>query len=349
MKLNTGILLIFFIWISGYGFAQQKPAVRFLKRADKTLGRLQSLTYTATYDYKGPADNDTISFNGQISYSLNPRDIFFGYDILFENKSYFDAYYSLGKSYILIHKDKKIYPKRFLDPRKTIVKNGPFLNNPAENIFDEYFKNKNYLSELLNDKSLIFRKTKAKICADTIRITAEYITQNTEFLPDTLRDLKIEFFFNRKTKLPLIIQRTGISNKGSYFSRISFSYQSINQDSVHDFFIGYQLPDDYEIVEPKTKKNHGNKDKIIKIPAPDFSLTDASGNPVNLADLNGKVVLLDFWYSSCAPCIKASHYLEKYTQTYCDSGLVILGMNPIDGINKINQHNKKWGVTYPVS
>ena len=112
MKLNTGILLIFFIWISGYGFAQQKPAVRFLKRADKTLGRLQSLTYTATYDYKGPADNDTISFNGQISYSLNPRDIFFGYDILFENKSYFDAYYSLGKSYILIHKDKKIYPKR---------------------------------------------------------------------------------------------------------------------------------------------------------------------------------------------------------------------------------------------
>ncbi|WP_162910579.1 TlpA family protein disulfide reductase [Hymenobacter oligotrophus] len=50
-------------------------------------------------------------------------------------------------------------------------------------------------------------------------------------------------------------------------------------------------------------------------PAPLFSLLDAAGKPVALHDFRGKVVYLDFWYSSCAPCVAeapASAQLKRH-------------------------------------
>lgn len=45
--------------------------------------------------------------------------------------------------------------------------------------------------------------------------------------------------------------------------------------------------------------------------APDFTLKDINGKDVSLSDFPGKVVIINFWYTTCPPCVAELSYLEK--------------------------------------
>jgi peroxiredoxin len=61
--------------------------------------------------------------------------------------------------------------------------------------------------------------------------------------------------------------------------------------------------------------------------APNFTLPDANGKTISLSELNGKVVLLDFWASWCGPCRRANPKVVKLYNKYKDKGLVVLGVS----------------------
>lgn len=84
--------------------------------------------------------------------------------------------------------------------------------------------------------------------------------------------------------------------------------------------------------------------------APEIGLTDLSGNAVKLADLRGKVVLVDFWASWCAPCRESLPILEKLSKSYADKGLVVVGVN-IDKSPELAREflaKQKLSLTFPV-
>jgi peroxiredoxin len=63
-------------------------------------------------------------------------------------------------------------------------------------------------------------------------------------------------------------------------------------------------------------------------PAPDFTLKDASGKAVHLADLHGQPVLLYFWAYSYEPARAMAPQLEALKQKYRDGKLTILSLIP---------------------
>ncbi|HEX5719202.1 MAG TPA: TlpA disulfide reductase family protein, partial [Thermoanaerobaculia bacterium] len=64
----------------------------------------------------------------------------------------------------------------------------------------------------------------------------------------------------------------------------------------------------------------------------DFAFTDLEGRQRRFSELRGKVVLLDFWSTWCAPCITEMPVLRKIQQDLGGRGFVILGMDIEDDL-----------------
>jgi thiol-disulfide isomerase/thioredoxin len=78
-----------------------------------------------------------------------------------------------------------------------------------------------------------------------------------------------------------------------------------------------------------------------------------NSQPLKLADLRCKVVLVDFWTYSCINCIRTLPYLEAWYEAYKDSGFVIVGVHspefPFEKIaENVGRAVKDRKLTYPV-
>lgn len=61
--------------------------------------------------------------------------------------------------------------------------------------------------------------------------------------------------------------------------------------------------------------------------APDIKLPDPVGSITALSSLQGKVVLVDFWASWCAPCRAANPFIQKLYKKYKDDGFEVFAVS----------------------
>ena len=86
----------------------------------------------------------------------------------------------------------------------------------------------------------------------------------------------------------------------------------------------------------------------VGVEAPDFTLDALSGSKVRLQDLRGRVVMINFWASWCAPCRLEMPHLVRLHEKYRSAGFTLLGVN-IDEDRKVGAAMaERVGVKFPV-
>ena len=83
--------------------------------------------------------------------------------------------------------------------------------------------------------------------------------------------------------------------------------------------------------------------------APEFELPDVNGDTVHLSDFLGKVVLVNFWATWCAPCEIETPWFVEFDGEYREDGLQIIGISLDEGgVEPVKEFMEKYEIEYTI-
>ncbi len=92
-----------------------------------------------------------------------------------------------------------------------------------------------------------------------------------------------------------------------------------------------------------------HRSTLVNRPAPDFARRDLNGHLLDLAHFRGKVVLLNFWATWCAPCQAEMPVFSRWQSQYGSTGLQVIGISMDDQTAPVGKLLQHMNVTYPVA
>lgn len=109
--------------------------------------------------------------------------------------------------------------------------------------------------------------------------------------------------------------------------------------------------DSEETEDSQTSSEETDSGENAAETAPDFTMTDASGEEVKLSDFFGKPVILNFWASWCGPCkSEMPHFEDAYQKYGEDINFVIVNLTDVarETVEAASDFIEEQGYTFPL-
>ena len=102
-------------------------------------------------------------------------------------------------------------------------------------------------------------------------------------------------------------------------------------------------------IESRSQERNDPQRPEYAIKAPDFTLMTVNGEKFRLKDMNGKVLLLNFWGTWCGPCRREIPDFVKLQSKYKKNGLEIVGITLTSGSpDNIKSFMDDWDINYTI-
>lgn len=153
-----------------------------------------------------------------------------------------------------------------------------------------------------------------------------------------------------------------ITHKLTFFKRKADLFRKILGGIIiaSVFFMIYSDSLAFTVSKSNTESSKTHLSLVNEMPsdmtAPEIIGIEAwiNSKPLQLSQLKGKVVLIDFWAYSCINCIRTLPYLKAWDKKYRDQGLVIIGVHSPEfdfekKLDNVKTAIQKFDIQYPVA
>lgn len=307
------------------GYYEMSHSMKYMTKKDTTSNLFKC--------YFQKLDNDSI-YSSKFHYKKYKGKKLLS-DILYNGNEFISAYTNDSTATIM---DKEKWATDIKDFKHNYIFFKPFIDKKGEPLPNDSIISLN-VYKLVNDKAFI-----GKTPAYHLRLVKH---------PKEGITLKIEknFWISKDNFIPLqysIAYKTVINNDTMYqYERNTLLKYKINSLNTQNHFTKKSIPKLYTLKEYVPYKSP----KLLPqgTQAPNWSLKSLKGKKISLYDLKGNIVLIDFFYKSCYPCLLAMPALQNIYEKYKNEKIKIIGIDPFDKKpEKLSKFLSKQGISYTV-
>lgn len=303
---------------------------------------LQSINYKVTEKYYYLNGADTTITPYEVSVVRDDRDTLKnGYVWVDNNYRPYNMIYDTGNYYLVIPpKNTTIlypnYSNDFISPVDWI---GVFLNPDIL---------KGQINSTLNRVVIIDTMFNNEQCS---KITIEFPKNKKG------EDRTFIYIISNNNLVPLWAKLISKTKDYTYFSELNFSDYEFDNIDINNLREKHKLLLEENPVDIGGSSSETSRlEKMIQIGdnAPLFSGEYLStGEGFNISDFIGKdIIVIDFWYTHCPPCVKAMPALSELYNQYKNKGLKVFGLNSVDNqphsLDNLNNFMSKRDISYDI-
>lgn len=172
------------------------------------------------------------------------------------------------------------------------------------------------------------------------------LLKNYDFIIKT----EFNYWINKQDSIPIQITITRDLNVGNEllveFEKYELTKYELNYNIDSTLFTMLSVPEDIDLryfISQETGIPLETGDF-----APDWNLVSSNGEMVALSDYRSELVLIDFFFAGCPPCIEILPGLNNLYRKYRDQGLQIIGISIIDTKKTLEYFRERHGINYPL-